>query len=78
VSEECKSLCVGGLGRQFEEAFLYAAQVHGGQTRKGTQIPYLGHLLAITALVIGEGGDADEAIGALLHDAAEDQAAGHG
>jgi (p)ppGpp synthase/HD superfamily hydrolase len=47
--------------------------LHRQQKRKGTQIPYLGHLLAVTALVIEAGGDEDSAIAALLHDAAEDQ-----
>src|SRR5438128_1790938 len=41
--------------------------------RKGTAIPYIAHLLAVTALVLGDDGDEDDAIAALLHDAAEDQ-----
>jgi (p)ppGpp synthase/HD superfamily hydrolase len=40
--------------------------------RKGTQIPYVAHLLAVAALVLEHGGDEDQAIAALLHDAAED------
>jgi hypothetical protein len=31
------------------------------------------HLLAVSALVLEDGGDEDEAIGALLHDVVEDQ-----
>ena len=42
-------------------------------TVNGTDIPYLGHLMAVAALVIEDGGDEDEAIAALLHDAVEDQ-----
>ena len=45
---------------------------HGRKLRKGTGIPYLSHLLAVTALVLEAGGDQTEAIGALLHDAVED------
>ena len=41
--------------------------------RKGSGIPYVGHLLGVCSLVIEDGGDEDEAIAALLHDAAEDQ-----
>jgi (p)ppGpp synthase/HD superfamily hydrolase len=41
--------------------------------RKGTDIPYISHLLAVAALVLESGGDEDEAIAALLHDSAEDQ-----
>src|SRR5512136_3171826 len=57
---------------RFDEAFVYAHQLHAGQTRKGTTIPYIGHLLAVTAIVIENGGTEDEAIAALLHDAIED------
>jgi (p)ppGpp synthase/HD superfamily hydrolase len=41
--------------------------------RKGTQIPYISHLMAVSSLVIEHGGNEDEAIAGLLHDAAEDQ-----
>src|SRR5437868_10096762 len=41
--------------------------------RKGTEIPYVSHLLAVSALVLEHGGDEDQAIAGLLHDAAEDQ-----
>ncbi len=61
------------LSERFEEALLYAAQLHKSQLRKGTDIPYISHLLAVTALVLEDGGDEDEAISALLHDAVEDQ-----
>jgi (p)ppGpp synthase/HD superfamily hydrolase len=43
------------------------------QTRKGIETSCISHLLAVTALVLESGGDKDEAIGALLHDAAKDQ-----
>jgi (p)ppGpp synthase/HD superfamily hydrolase len=61
------------LTARFEEALVYAAQLHARQLRKGTTIPYISHLLAVTALVLENGGDEDEAIAALLHDAVEDQ-----
>ena len=57
---------------RFEEALALAHQLHADQTRKGTTIPYIGHLLAVTAIVIENGGTEDEAIAALLHDAIED------
>jgi (p)ppGpp synthase/HD superfamily hydrolase len=50
----------------------YAHDVHRGQRRKGTGIPYIAHILGVTAIAIEYGADEDEAIGALLHDAAED------
>jgi (p)ppGpp synthase/HD superfamily hydrolase len=35
--------------------------------------PYVAHLLGVASLVLTHGGDEDEAIAALLHDAVEDQ-----
>ncbi len=61
------------LGDRFEQALQFAAAAHRTQVRKGSGIPYVGHLLGVCSLVIEDGGSEDEAIGALLHDAAEDQ-----
>ncbi len=49
-----------------------AALMHAGQTKKGTSVPYLGHLLGTCAIALEHGADEDEAIAALLHDAIED------
>lgn len=56
----------------FSTALVFAARIHQDQRRKGTDIPYMAHILGVTALVLEHGGNEDEAIGALLHDAAED------
>jgi len=61
------------LTARFEEAFVYAAQLHATQVRKGSSIPYISHLMAVSALSLEYGGGEDEAIAALLHDAVEDQ-----
>jgi (p)ppGpp synthase/HD superfamily hydrolase len=61
------------LTPRFVEAMAYAAEKHATQTRKGSDIPYLGHLLSVAGLVIDADGTETEAIAALLHDAAEDQ-----
>ena len=61
------------LSPRFEEAFRYAADVHRTQTHKGTGAPYIGHLMGVASIVLDDGGSEDEAIAALLHDAAEDQ-----
>ncbi len=61
------------LGERFDLALDMAHRYHGNQKRKGTETPYFGHLLGVASLVVDEGGDEDEAIAALLHDAAEDQ-----
>lgn len=60
------------LSPKFTEALLYAAELHGRQRRKGSGIPFLAHLLGVTSIVLEDGGDEAEGIGALLHDAVED------
>jgi (p)ppGpp synthase/HD superfamily hydrolase len=61
------------LGPRFTRALELAYELHAGQTRKGSGVPYYGHLLGVTSIVIETGSSEDEAIAALLHDAAEDQ-----
>lgn len=61
------------LSERFDEALAYAAQLHRTQERKGSGIPYVGHLLSVASLVIEGGGTEDQAIAGLLHDAVEDQ-----
>jgi (p)ppGpp synthase/HD superfamily hydrolase len=61
------------LGEKFSEALAYAAALHRTQTRKGGDIPYVGHLMSVSALVIEAGGSQTQAIAGLLHDAVEDQ-----
>ena len=53
-------------------AMGYAALIHGTQKRKGTTIPYVSHLMSVSALVMEFGGDEDQAVAGLLHDALED------
>lgn len=55
------------------QAFDFAARIHRSQTRKGSSVPYLSHLLAVAAQVMDWGGDESAVITALLHDAVEDQ-----
>lgn len=60
------------LTARFRDALSFAAQVHEADTRKGSGVPYVAHLLGVAALVLLDGGDEDEAIAALLHDTLED------
>src|SRR5437870_9351793 len=60
------------LSEKFEEALIYATRAHGNQTRKKTGIPYVAHILGVTAIAMEYGATETEAIGALLHDAVED------
>lgn len=61
------------LTERFDRAATYARILHGDHLRKGTDAPYICHLLQVCGLVIEFGGNEDEAIAALLHDAAEDR-----
>src|SRR5450759_2625222 len=61
------------LSDRFNDALVYAHNLHREQPRKGRDIPYIGHLLGVASLVLENGGDEDMAIAALLHDAVEDQ-----
>jgi (p)ppGpp synthase/HD superfamily hydrolase len=67
------------LTHRFTEAVDYARHVHV-ELRKGTQVPYMAHLLGVASLVLGETGHIgphmvteDVVIAALLHDAVEDE-----
>jgi (p)ppGpp synthase/HD superfamily hydrolase len=60
------------LSHQFGKALRYATRIHGGQLRKKTRIPYIAHILGVTAIAMEYGATETEAIGALLHDAVED------
>ena len=54
------------------EAFAFALESHATQPRKGSDIPYIAHPLAVASIVLELAGDEDEAIAALLHDVVED------
>lgn len=62
------------LTPRFEKALQEAFRYHSRQSRKGeAAVPYMGHLLGVTSIVIDAGGTEDQVIAALLHDAPEDQ-----
>jgi len=61
------------LTDRFKDALWWATDLHSNQRRKGSGIPYVAHLLGVASLVLEYGGNEDEAIAALLHDAVEDQ-----
>lgn len=60
------------LSPHFALALQFANQIHSTQARKGLGAPYISHLMAVCALVLEYGGNEQQAIAALLHDAAED------
>lgn len=56
---------------RFAKAVEFAMERHINP-RKGTEIPYVSHLMGVSSLVLEFGGNKDEAIAGLLHDAVED------
>jgi len=65
------------LTDRFARAVDYARVAHAAQFRKGSNIPYIYHLLGVASLVIEFGGSEDQAIAGLLHDVLEDCGAAH-
>ena len=59
--------------KKYKKAIDYAFALHSNQYRKGTTIPYFTHLVSVSNNVIENGGNTDEVIAGLLHDAVEDQ-----
>jgi len=58
---------------RYRKALIFTFELHSKQFRKDTKIPYFFHLSSVSNLVIENGGNTDEAIAGLLHDAVEDQ-----
>jgi GTP pyrophosphokinase len=67
------------LGTRFDEALQLARHLHRKQVRGGQPVPYMAHLMAVAGIVLEANAYhefdniEDLAIGALLHDAVEDQ-----
>jgi (p)ppGpp synthase/HD superfamily hydrolase len=61
------------LSKLYDQALVYASELHRHQVRKGSGIPYIAHLLSVSSRVLSAGGTEVQAIAGLLHDAAEDQ-----
>ncbi len=59
-------------GPRFDDALGLAADAFRGVRRKASGIPYIAHLLWVTATVAEHGGSEDQLIAALLHDYLED------
>src|SRR4029453_6559035 len=59
------------LSEKFEEALIYATRAHANQTRKKTGIPFVAHILGVTAIALEYGANETEAIGGRLLDPGE-------
>lgn len=60
------------VGPRFVAALDWARELHGTQRKKGSDVPYVAHLLAVAGLVLDDGGSEKQAAAALLHDVLED------
>ena len=58
--------------QRYIDALGWAGELHRRQRRKGKPVPYIYHLVAVSALIWEDGGDEEQAIAGLLHDAIED------
>ncbi len=58
--------------RHLADAVAHALDIHAAQLHKGAETPYIGHLLGVAGLVLEHGGDEEQAMAAVLHDAIED------
>ena len=57
---------------RLSEAAVFAFALHAHQEATEPGIPYIAHLMTVAALVLEHGGDEEQAIAGLLHDAIED------
>ena len=55
---------------RYADALLWAEQLHRDQRRKGKPIPYISHLIAVSALVWEDGGTEDQAIANIMREEA--------
>lgn len=76
-----KNLHAPAHSERYVASLGWAAELHRCQQRKGKEVPYIAHLIAVSALVWEDCGQTDQmeqehredlAIAALLHDAIED------
>ena len=59
--------------QRYDAALSLAAGAHRGQTRKGSDVPYVVHPIHVSVILIRYGFDEDVTIAGLLHDVVEDQ-----
>jgi (p)ppGpp synthase/HD superfamily hydrolase len=60
------------LTERISQALALAVEAHTGQSRKGTDIPYVAHPMGVASIALDHGADEEQAMAALLHDAIED------
>jgi (p)ppGpp synthase/HD superfamily hydrolase len=61
-----------GFSARYDAALALAARAHRKQLRKGTDLPYIMHVVHVSTILIRHGFDEDLAVAGLLHDVVED------
>jgi len=56
----------------FHNAIIFAARKHNGQLRKGTDIPYIAHIMEVMQILIENNCSEEIVIAGILHDTLED------
>lgn len=64
-----------GFSPRYDAALVFAARAHREQVRKGSDIPYIIHPVAVSLILVRHGFDEDLAVAGLLHDTVEDTGA---
>ncbi len=41
-----------GMSAQFDQALVYAVHIHAAQVRKGSETPYVAHLLGVCGIAL--------------------------
>lgn len=63
---------MAAFSSRYDAALMLAARAHREQLRKGTDIPYIAHVVHVSVILIRHGFDEEIAIAGLLHDVVED------
>lgn len=61
-----------GFSPRYDAALALAARAHQNQVRKGSNIPYIAHVMHVSVILIRHGFSENVAIAGLLHDVVED------
>ena len=52
VSQTLKKASEQKLSHRFEDALMFAAQLHATQIRKGSCVPYIAHLIGVASIAL--------------------------
>lgn len=63
---------IAGLDEKLYRAYLYSANAHKGQLRKGTDIPYFSHIITAMNYALQLTSDVEVLMAVALHDTVED------